>query len=204
MSERGYLRAIEGAWSRVRGRAVVFSPREFEMVSRWYRRGVPLSIVLEALEHHASRSGTSGRGARSLTVLAPAVEAGWDAVAGGRAVAHRPSAPGEVARHPWASWERALAETAHEPLRALLASLLERARSGAPPDELDAALDRELPGTAPPEVAGSIETEVAASLARFRDRMPPGEFERTRLRARVDALRERLGLARLALVRHGN
>jgi hypothetical protein len=200
VSERGYLRAIEGAWSRVRGRAVVFSPREFEMVSRWYRRGVPLSIVLEALEHHASRAGRSGRSARSLTFLAPAVEAGWDAVAGGRAMAHRPSAPADATDLPWASWERALARTAHEPLRALLAALLERARSGAPADELDAALDRELPGTAPPEIAAAIDAGVAASLARFRDRMPPGELERTRRRARVDGLRERLGLARLALV----
>jgi hypothetical protein len=191
VTERGYLRAVEGAWSKLRGRAVVLSPREFETVSRWYRRGVPLAIVLEALAHQAGR--------RSLTFAAPAVEAAWDAVAGGRAA--KPPVPRDLpsGSEPWASWERARGLALHEPLRALLGALLERARSGDPAAEIDASLDRDLPAAAPPELAGAVEAAALSALSRFRDRMPPAEFERTLRRARADGLRERLGLPRLTL-----
>jgi hypothetical protein len=199
VTERGYLRAVEGAWSKLSGRAVVLSPREFEMVSRWYRRGVPLAIVLEALTHQTGRSAGRGRGVRSLTFAGPAVEAAWDAVAGGRVAKPRAPAVRLGGSDPWASWERAHGATEHEPLRALLGALLERARSGAPAAEIDASLDRELPAAAPPEVARAVEAAAVSSLSRFRDRMPAGEFERTLLRARADGLRERLGLARLTL-----
>ena len=69
-TESAYTRAVESAWSRLRGRPVVLSPRDFELVASWRRSGVPLSVVLEILDHEARRRGGNPR---SLGSVGPAV-----------------------------------------------------------------------------------------------------------------------------------
>ena len=196
-TESAYARAVESAWSRLRGRPVVLSPREFELVAGWRRAGVPLSVVLEVLDHEARRRGGNPR---SLGAVAPAVREAALAVAAGRTASVRPH-PGSSAEAAPAieRWRSALAEAAHAPLRDLLEHLLREATAGAPPHALDATLDRELPRRAPHALVHTASEEARRSLEPFRTRMDRTEHERAMTRAVVDRLRQTLDLPRAAL-----
>lgn len=45
-----YYRKVELQWSLARGRQIIVSPIEFEEIERWYESGVPLPVVLRAIE----------------------------------------------------------------------------------------------------------------------------------------------------------
>ena len=79
-----YARAVEEALNRARGRPAVLSPRDWARVADWSARGVPLSVVLEALEETAARLRHRGNALRGLALVAPAVEETWRAIADGR------------------------------------------------------------------------------------------------------------------------
>ena len=49
-----YLRDIEERFVALRGRGMLLSPRDLALVRRWHREGVPLRIVLRALEEGVS------------------------------------------------------------------------------------------------------------------------------------------------------
>jgi hypothetical protein len=187
--ERRYFRAVEEAWSRLRARPTVLSPRDFEIVDGWRRRGIPLGVVLEVFDHAAKRRVAVGR--RSLAYLASAVEEAWATVAGGRAtsaVEPRPAAPSRPLP------PRGVA--AGTPLDALLRRLREEADAGVAPAVLDERLDEALPRLAPPEMVARAERETAEALASFRSRMRADEFAKTFSRARADRLRAELSLPR--------
>ena len=69
---RAYARALEAALSRLNDRPVVFSERDWELATRWHRRGIPLGAVLEALESRRNRPP------RNLGAISRAVEEQWD------------------------------------------------------------------------------------------------------------------------------
>ena len=189
--ERGYHRAIEEAWSHLRGRPIVLSPREFEIIEGWRTRGVPLSVVLECIDAEAKRGG---RGKRSLAHLAAPVDEAWRAVAAGRA-ARLPDAPAAV--DPADPGSPAIGRLpGDDPLRALILRLREEAAAGASPDAVDERLDRELLERIPAAMRARAAEEAGAALASFRARMPRDEFERTLARATIDRLRAELGLPR--------
>jgi len=197
--ERRYIRAVEAAWSRIQGRPAVVSPREFEVIDAWRRRGIPLAVVLEVLEAAGKRR--SGRAPRALTALAPAVLDAWGVVAAGRAaprVTEALPARSDAQR----AWEKALAGCAESaPLRALLARLLaEEARGGAAA-ALDSALDEALPGAVPRETLARATAETVHALEEFRRRMSEEEFRKLFARALADRLRSALALPRFALTR---
>jgi hypothetical protein len=129
--ERRYVRAVEAAWSGLLGRAVVISPREFEAINAWRRRGIPLRVVLEVIE--AAGKQRAGSHAKALTALAHAIEEAWSAVAGGRTstvVADALPRRNDARR----AWEEALARCASgAPLHALLTRLLVEERAGFRP-----------------------------------------------------------------------
>jgi hypothetical protein len=197
--ERRYVRAVEAAWSKLLGRQAVVSPREFETIDAWRRRGIPLTVVLEVIANTGKRR--SGRGPQALTALAHGVSEAWKVVAAGRAAPHDSDAlPARSdARR---AWEEALArcpETGR--LRTLLASLLaEEARGGAP-EAVDAALDSSLSGAVSEETLVRATEETARALEEFRGRMNEEEFRKTFSRALADRLRRDLALPRLALTR---
>jgi hypothetical protein len=197
--ERHYVRAVEAAWSKRLGRPGVVSPREFEVIDTWRRRGIPLAVVLEAIRDFGTRR--SGRAPRSLSALAHAVHEAWAAVASGR------SAPPVADARPERSdarraWQEALARCAENtPLHTLLSSVLSEEANGVAPDALDAALDASLPAAAPVELVGRVTDETARALGGFGERMTSGEFQKTFSRALADRLRAELGLPRLALTR---
>jgi hypothetical protein len=193
--EGRYVRAVEAAWSKLRERPVVLSPRDFELVDGWRRRGIPLSVVLEVLEDRAKRRGAGG--GRSLAHLVPAIEEAWMAVSAGRAV--RAIAPsGRTDTGPRAVWGATLARLPDDSqLKTLLEQLVAEAETGVGADVLDARLDEALPALVPAELRVRVEHESALALASFRTRMRREEFARTSARALADRLRTALSLPRL-------
>jgi hypothetical protein len=197
--DRRYIRAVEAAWSSLLGRPSVVSPREFETIDRWRRRGIPLSVVLEVIAAAGRRR--SGKAPRALTALADAVEESWAVVAAGRTAtaAAEPSPTRTDATRVFAAALARAPEGA--PLHALLAELVADARAGAEPSVLDARLDRSLPGAVPGDVLERAAAETRRELAGFRDRMSEAEFGTMLVRAVCDRLRQSLDLPRLALFR---
>jgi hypothetical protein len=197
--ERRYVRAVEAAWSKLLGRQAVVSPREFETIEAWRRRGIPLTVVLEVIADAGKRR--SGRGPQALTSLGHAVTAAWEVVAAGRAAPHfadaRP-ARSDARR----AWEEARARCPESgSLRALLTDLLAREAEGEPPDRLDAAMDASLSGAVDAETLARATQETTQALAEFRSRMSEEEFRKTFARAITDRLRRALALPRLSLTR---
>ena len=66
-----YVEAIERRLTRLRGREHVLPPRDFDLVRRWQRAGLPVVTILDVLEE-AWASGDTGT---SLTFLARRIEA---------------------------------------------------------------------------------------------------------------------------------
>jgi hypothetical protein len=195
-TESAYARAVESAWSRLRGRPVVLSPREFELVAGWRRAGVPLSVVLEVLDHEARRRGGNPR---SLGAVAPAVREAALAVASGRTTAGGPRTP-DASPSAVDLWRRALGTAApNAGLRVLLERVLRDADEGVPLGQLDEVLDRELPRCAPDPLVRAATEDARRGLEPFQGRMDAAEHERALARAIVDRLREALGLPRAAL-----
>lgn len=195
---RGYIRAVEAAWSKMVGRPTVVSPREFAAVDDWRRRGIPLAVVLEAL---AAAGKRSGHPPRSLTALARAVEEAYAVVASGRiATGVAPAAPARSnARR---AWESALAACSRDaPLHALLTRLLTDEANGVPASVIDAALDESLPRAVSDTQLAGARAETLAALAQFRPRMSEDEFRSTVVRALAERLRVMLVLPRLSLTR---
>ncbi len=198
-NERRYVRAVEAAWSKLLGRQAVVSPREFETIDAWRRRGIPLTVVLEVIANAGKRR--SGRGPQAITALAKAVSEAWEVVAAGRAAPYvtdtRP--PRSDARR---AWEEAVVRCP-EPgrLRTLLTGLLAEEADGAAPETLDASLDASLAGAVPEQTLDTATEETARALAEFRGRMSEEEFRKTFERALSDRLRRTLVLPRLALTR---
>lgn len=196
-SERTYARAIEGAWTRLTGRPVVLSPREFELVAGWCRDGIPLRVVLEVLDHEGRRSG-GRREPRSLRFLAAAVREAGAAVASGRSspLAASPSSS-SAPRDLWA--EALAAAPALSSLHALLDRLLAAAAEGMPASQLDDLLDDELARCAPPDLLLDATEQARKALAPFRNRMALEERDRALQRGVADRLRRALSLPRAAL-----
>ena len=197
--ERRYVRAVESAWFKVLGRTAVVSPREFETIDAWRRRGIPLSVVLEAIESAGKRR--SGRTPRSLTALSQAIADAWAVVSAGRAtpgISEALPARADARR----AWEEALARSPERGrLRALLTTLLAGQARGDSAEALDAALDAALVEAVPEPERRHANDETARALLSFRGRMSEDEFRKMFARALVDRLRSRLALPRLALTR---
>ena len=76
------------------GRQALVSPREFETIDGWRRRGIPLTVVLEVIADAGKRR--SGRGPQALTALSHAVSDAWAVVCAGRIARNVADAPGRT------------------------------------------------------------------------------------------------------------
>lgn len=56
-----YYRKVELQWSLARGRQIIVSPIEFEEIERWYESGVPLPVVLRAIDLFVEKKNKSKR-----------------------------------------------------------------------------------------------------------------------------------------------
>jgi hypothetical protein len=197
--DRRYVRAVERAWSALLERPTVVSPREFEAIEDWRRRGVPLAVVLEVIRDFGKRR--SGRAPKALTALSRAVDEAYAAVTAGRAGPPPPDAR-LLRSDALRVWE-AVRERCREgsPLHVLLTRLVSGAAKGESGHAIDAALDAALPGAVPDEMLRAATERTEQALQDFRRRMSDDEFRKTRARALADRLRETLELPRLSLTR---
>ena len=195
--DRHYVRAVEAAWSKLVGRPAIVSPREFETIDAWRRRGIPLSVVLEVITTAGKRR--SGRAPRALTALSKAVEEAWGTVASGR-TAPRVAEVLPPRTDATRAWREAMARASSgERLQRLLSTLLDREANGAEAVALDAVLDAALVGAVPDELLKHSTRETERALQEFRGRTSAEEFQKMFARAIVDRLRAELVLPRLAL-----
>jgi hypothetical protein len=197
--DRRYVRAVERAWSALLGRPAVISPREFEAIDGWRRRGIPLPVVLEVIGVFDKRR--SGKAPKALTALSRAVDEAFAVVGAGRAgpsLADARPLRSEALR----AWQEALDRCpAGSPLQALLTRLLSEAASAEPGNDIDATLDASLAGTVPDEMLATATERTERALREFRGRMSDEEFQKTFARALADRLRGTLGLPRVSLTR---
>ena len=185
-----YARAVEEALARARGRPSVLSPRDWARVADWCARGVPLPLVLEALEEVATRVRRRGGEVRGLALIAPAVEESWRTVERGR-----PGTATAAPALPGPSWRRARKVRGEEDaLSRWLGEADARLRAGSPEGELEEELDALLPDLAGEARVARVGADVDRALAPFRSRMTEEVFTATRGRALRDGLRRALGL----------
>jgi hypothetical protein len=200
LSAATYARRIERRWCELLEQPVVLSPRDWSLLNEWHERGIPLQIVVEAMQTTIERSRTRGRAPRTaLSSLSHTVEDAWGAIVDGRrgGPATFGEAPGPTPRSA-ESWRRRAKTEGGSALGALLTDLLRRLDRGAEPVALDAELDRRIAEASDPGVRCEIEREIERQLDPHRSRLSAAQIERTRARALVDRIRGRMGLARLA------
>lgn len=77
--DQAFFLAIEDHFVRLRGAPLLLSPTDWQVARRWRRQGIPLELVLRALEEVFARRRERGARGRisSLRYCAPAVEAAW-------------------------------------------------------------------------------------------------------------------------------
>jgi len=198
---RGYFRAIEEAFIRLRGSPLLLSPEDWRQADEWRRRGVPLELILATLEQVFAwrvERGAAGK-IQSLRYCAAAVETAWQEIealtAGGRR--RDPPAVDVGARL------TALAAS----LPARQAELAERVRGlGGPTSDVEkalAALDEEMMAAALDELTAdeqrALEQRTATALAALAGRIEADELAEARNRLLRQALRRARGLPVLSL-----
>lgn len=198
-----YARAVETMWTDLLDRPVVLSRRDWDLISGWFERNIPLQLIQEAL-HPAEQDSGGGRRTkrppRSLSYVAPAVEEAWSVVLSGRVQPQSvdESIPGKRDDR-LAHWKnRRSREAPGSPLHTLLTEILDRLARGDTPLELDQFLEEGLVEAAPEAILVEIEQQVELELAEFRGKMPPHAMKRTRTHAIMSRLRSELDLPRFA------
>jgi len=197
LSNATYARAVERHWSRKLGRAVVFSPRDYAVLSDWHLRGVPLQLVREVLDAALSRRAR-GR-PLGLSLLSREVEEAWAVVSRGR-LAEPATGPAVARPQPTAldRWRRRSdLEGPDTLLGALLRVLLERLDRGEDRAAIDGQMASELSGSVDPGRLARLREQLGAELAPYRARMDRKRLESTLDRACLARLREELDLPSL-------
>ena len=186
---RAYAREIERRWAQLQGRPVVLSPKDWVLITDWHARGIPLSLVDEAIQAAGERRRELPR---NLAYVVPAVEEAWGVVVDGRR-RDEPLAPPR-ALAPREAWRRVAREHSGTPLGALLDGLLARLEGGEPVEAIETTLERELTGFVDPALLSRIRREIERELAPFSERLS-GEIPTETTRAAVVfRLRRELGL----------
>jgi hypothetical protein len=192
-----YARAIEQIWSELLDRPVILSRRDWDLLSNWFERCIPLQLIREALQPHGR---TVKKPPRTLSHVSTAVEDAWAVVLQGRIAPHADEVyPSNDMASALTHWQTRLsAEPDGSALHGLLDELLGRLASGDSPRVLDRILDERLNKAVPARILEEIERAVAEELSEFRGKMPPAALGRTRAHAIMDRLRSELDLPRLS------
>ncbi len=210
--EIAYYRAVEDHFAALRGTPFLFSPKDFALLRRWWREGVPLAAVLagiaEAWERRREREEDP---VSSLSYCRHAVarpgQRLWPARAGAAAAGPAPDVAAvrgalvAAIRDAEARWsgQRAVCEVLGD---------LERAVASVPADGDPAAIEKALADLEfgaldalarglPADARRSIEREVGESLNRLG--LEKDVRERTRRALLVKAVRRLVGVPRLEL-----
>jgi hypothetical protein len=98
--EERFVQAVEERFRELRGSPLLLSPADFQRALGWFRQGVPLFVVLEALDDVFRRAAerVPARVPRSLRYVEPAVVEGLERWREGRVGARRavPGIPDEA------------------------------------------------------------------------------------------------------------
>ncbi len=200
MEEHAYFRAIEERFITLRGAPLLLSPADYQVAREWWRNGVPLNIVEEALEELFSRQPE--RKIQSLRYCASAVEAAWKRAetleqAGRRTPQPPMDLTGRLQR---------LAEALPTDLAggdAIRRELL--TQEGAPEEieaqlaELDARLIALAEATLSADEREALEQRLLGALEPLAERLPESEVAAARRRLFEQALRRERKLPFLSL-----
>ena len=202
--ETDYFRTIEDAFIELRGSPFLLSPSDWRLAQSWYRDGIPVELVIDAIrgvfERRAERG--AGRKVQSLRYCAAGVESAWR----DRLELGAPGVANEASSIDVAGRLEALAAALPVDLaaRERWVQNIRGAGDGArAAEERLMVLDDELM-TACLQALGDQErselaAEVEVSLAAVGRRSAPEVLEHDRQRLLRDAVRRRLGVPLLSL-----
>lgn len=205
--DHAYFQAVEEAFLRLRGKATLLSPADWQVAQGWQRAGVPLELVLRVMEELFARAKERRRRTlSSLRYFKAAVEAAWEEVAalsaGGRRERLEPFGMEDRLRR--------LAE-ALDPTEPVCAAAREAilALAGGVGGEIESvegaltAIDRDLVTRLSAKLGASetaeIENAVDEATRNLAGRLPGAELERARDHLRHRLLRQRHHLPVLSL-----
>ncbi|MEJ2084922.1 MAG: hypothetical protein P8Y44_04490 [Acidobacteriota bacterium] len=203
-SERGYFRAIEETFSRLRGTPFLLSPADWLQAREWYRLGIPLELVLSTLESVFQTRAEAGKTSKvqSLRYCASAVEAAWKEIAELGATGARTQAPAlAIAEH-----LHRLAESipdTFENRRQVESEILSLAGTSEEIELALAKLDRQLLRNAFESMNDvqkqEVERRVESTITQFEHRLTADALPEIRQRLIDQTVREAAGLPFLSL-----
>jgi hypothetical protein len=196
-----YFTEIEGYFALRRGTPFILSAKDWALMKGWADSGIPLPIVIEAIDSVFEKNETSGRkkAISSLSYCRHAVKELWEdrkgiAVNGGEALPEE--APGELLTTLASEVERVSARVA-ETIRGL-ASEKSVPRIEERLIEVEAELIDELLASLPADELATLRADVARA-AGDTSRLDPATRARTEDANLRRIVRERFGLPRLTL-----
>jgi len=217
--DQRYFRAIEDAFIRLRGAPLLLSPADWRQAREWREEGIPLEIVVSALEGvFRKREERGAKGSvSSLRYCRRAIEAAWaDAkellLISPRASHSDEGAPGEAEASLRVEPRlRALAAALPKPLLwqgirtkiQRLASIdelpLDQAAVEHALTELDSEALQVAEAALGEEAQEKLRSALESALTSLRHRLPEAQVEKARERLRRGYLREAVGLPLLSL-----
>ena len=199
-----YFRAIEDHFIGLRGAPLLLSPADHLVARSWFEAGIPLEVVLGALDTVFERRKERGstRRVSSLRYCRPAVEKEWKRVAALRATDTRAAAPdsdvpGQLARLAGtlppnlperAAWIKRITSLEGDP-EAVEEELI----------RLDRELLESLISSMTDDQRQATDQEIDRAMHSLRGRLPAQEIEAGRERLRRQAVRERFSVPLLSL-----
>jgi hypothetical protein len=218
---KSYFRAIEEEFTRLRGDPLVLSPEDWHRVAEWHERGIPLRVVLEALNAVFAqvRARSRRRPVLGLAYCRHAVEEAFlrhveNSVGGGSGAPEPAFDPSTILpmkmvriRRSAESWPGASRGWAERACRLLSRTSRSLSSGELRPEEAEARLQRierrvldglfqSLPESERAEILSTVEKRMAAHPAR----MSPEVTARTHRHVRDAEIRRRLELPRLSLL----
>lgn len=209
LSEQEYVTALEREFLRLRGKAILLGPSDWELACDWFHRGIPLELVVEEMKRlfERQREHKSRRGISSLRYFRAAVEAAWSELERVRAGGYRDPAftPLNISKE----LERLKQELPLDlPERARWLSLLQalQQESAASAQQVEAKLEEiehtileELLRGLPVADRLAVDVSVSRLLARVRQEVTESDQEAIRKTIQRQILRKRFSLPRLTL-----
>jgi hypothetical protein len=216
-----YYTEIEEAFIRRRGKHLLLSPLDWALIEGWQERGVPLHVVLRAIEtvFDSFDKNPGPRSIKSLFYCREEIEAQYKEWTDSQVGRPADGSNGEVAETHSREAVLALIENAASSLRAstkenfkedfsrACARLDELARD-LPEDlglveptlfDIESFLDRSLVTNADPEHLKVLKKEVASQLKNYKTAMDPKIYQNTFELMLLKRLREEEGVPRLSL-----
>jgi hypothetical protein len=207
MDERSYFRVIEDHFIRLRGAPLLLSPTDFQVARQWRREGIPVELVMRAIDEVFERRAERGTQTpvQSLRYCASAVEAAWHESSKMEQAGRRETAEPLDTRARLAALAASIPERL-EGARAVRDAVEGLAESGGAAEEVEAslaALDGQLMTVALDSLdnqsRAALEGRVERGINALGGRLTAEETEVARQRLREQALRRELELPLLSL-----